>query len=100
MHRITRRTRVSGPLDPFCMESPMTGRNEPPVKSDTGDTARFSRSMDLGVNTISGLTGADSARQRSRWKYLAGVRGIATVMLSCAHSDRKPSIGDEECSGD
>ena len=30
--------------------------------------AVFSRSIDLGVNTISGLTRSDSACQRSRWK--------------------------------
>ena len=43
-------------------------RNDPVVKSATGDVAAFSRSIDLGVNTISGLSRPDSACQRSRWK--------------------------------
>ena len=48
--------------------SPITGRKEPGVKSATGEAAVFSRSIDLGVKTTSGLRRPDSACQRSRWK--------------------------------
>jgi len=35
----------------------MTGRNVPVVKSCTSDDAAFSRSIDFGVKTTSGLRG-------------------------------------------
>ena len=38
------------------------------VKSAAAAAAALSRSIDFGVNTISGLTRPDSACQRSRWK--------------------------------
>ena len=63
----------------------MTGRNVPEVKSSLADPAALRRSIDFGVNTTSGLWCGASACQRSRWKYDAGVEGMATVMLSCAH---------------
>ena len=53
---------------PTCARSPSTGWKDPVVKSAIGETAALSRSIDLGVNTISGLTRLDSACQRSRWK--------------------------------
>ena len=56
----------------------------PSVKSLTLEVAYFARSNDLGVKTTSGRVNEDLTCQRSKWKKLAGVVGIATVMLSCA----------------
>jgi hypothetical protein len=62
-----------------------TGSNVPLARSSTPLAAVFSRSIDLGVNTMSGRRGRAKAWRRSRWKYDAGVLGMATVMLSSAH---------------
>ena len=48
--------------------SPISGWNEPLVKAEVGDVAALSRSMDFGVNTMSGLFRPDRPCQRSRWK--------------------------------
>ena len=47
---------------------PISGRNDPVVNSLTAEAAAFSRSIDFGVNTISGLCRPDRPCQRSRWK--------------------------------
>ncbi len=57
------------------------------------------RSSDFGVITISGRCLAIRAWRRSRWKYWAGVVGLATRMLPSAASVRKRSSRAEECSG-
>ncbi len=77
----------------------MTGRKWPFVKSSGALTAALSRSIDFGVKTTSGRRGRAYACRRSRWKYDAGVLGIATVMLSSAHICRKRSMRAEEWSG-
>ena len=68
----------------------------PSVKSLTFEVANFARSNDLGVNTTSGRVKVDFTCQRNKWKKLAGVVGIATVMLSCAHCCKKRSTRAEE----
>ncbi len=77
----------------------MTARKWPVVKSDVADAASLDRSSDFGVNTTIGRCRSECTCQRSRWKYEAGVDGMATVMLSCAHSCRKRSTRAEEWSG-
>ena len=65
----------------------------------TGEQAAFRRSSCLGVATISGRRGREYAWRRSRWKWLAGVEGWATIMFFSAHSVRKRSMRAEEWSG-
>jgi hypothetical protein len=55
--------------------SPITGRNEPRVNCAGCDTAALLRSIDFGVNTISGRCSSPSECRRSRWKYDAGLDG-------------------------
>ena len=50
------------------VSSPMTGRNEPVVKSLGCDAASLRLSIDFGVKTISGLCSPPSECSRSRWK--------------------------------
>ena len=57
------------------------------------------RSSDFGVITTSGRCLAIRAWRRSRWKYWAGVVGLATRMLPSAAARRKRSRRAEECSG-
>ncbi len=57
------------------------------------------RSSDFGVITTSGRCLAIRAWRRSRWKYCAGVVGLATRMLPSAAERRKRSRRAEECSG-
>ncbi len=57
------------------------------------------RSRLFGVMTTSGRCLAIRAWRRSRWKYWAGVVGLATRMLPSAASWRKRSSRAEECSG-
>ena len=66
----------------FTRSSPMTARNDPPVKSETFDVAAFARSNDFGVNTTSGRVRGPWTCQRRRWKYDAGVEGIAQVAFT------------------
>ena len=66
------------------------------MKSETFDAAAFARSSDFGVKTTSGRVRGPCTCQRNRWKYDAGVDGIATVMLSCAHNCKKRSTRAEE----
>src|SRR5256885_16902119 len=77
----------------------MTGWKVPVVKSCTDDTHSLCRSSDFGVNTTSGFFFGDSACRRSRWKWLAGVVGTATRMLSSAQICRYRSIRPEVWSG-
>jgi hypothetical protein len=56
------------------------------MKSARGDVAALDRSRDLGVKMISGRMIRDDTCQRNRWKYEAGVEGMANVMLSSAHN--------------
>jgi hypothetical protein len=46
------------------------------------ETACLARRSDFGVKMISGRVRRLNTCQRRRWKYDAGVLGIATVMLS------------------
>jgi hypothetical protein len=46
----------------------MTGRKPPVVNSSVFDAAAFSRSIDFGVKTTSGLWCGLWTCQRSRWK--------------------------------
>ncbi len=79
--------------------SAIKGRNDPSVKSGGCDAASLRLSIDLGVNTISGLCSSPSEWRRSRWKYDAGVEGCATTNASSAHIVRNRSIRAEEWSG-
>ena len=69
------------------------------VKSSGTDAASLRFSIDLGVNTMSGLCSSPSECLRSRWKYDAGVDGCATTNASSAHIVMKRSIRAEEWSG-
>ena len=64
MHRTTLRTWLASKSS----GSPISGWNDPLVKAEVGDVAALSRSMDFGVNTMSGLFRPDMPCQRSRWK--------------------------------
>ena len=71
----------------------------PSVSSSSALVACGRRSSDFGVITISGRCLTTLAWRRSRWKYWAGVVGLATRRLPSAASERKRSSRAEECSG-
>ena len=70
---------ISGPS---CSGSSKIGWKVPDVNSSLVETACLARRSDFGVKMISGRVRRLNTCQRRRWKYDAGVLGIATVMLS------------------
>jgi hypothetical protein len=76
-----------------------TGSQRPEVNSEGCETASRLRSIDFGVITISGRCRSPSACWRSRWKWLAGVDGWATMNESSAASCSHRSIRAELWSG-
>ncbi len=63
LHSSTRST-----LSASTVESGITGRKLPSVKSLGLDMASFLRSIDFGVKTMSGRCSSPSEWRRSRWK--------------------------------
>ena len=79
--------------------SSSTSAKDPEVKSFSGETTPGCLSSDLGEKTTQGLRNGHVTCLLSKWKKLAGVVGLATIILYSADCCKNLSGRQLECSG-